>query len=87
MKRRKEPPIKTTMYCKRILAVALALLMVATTAILTVPQAEAAKIPESGNSCNIKAYTLQTSGNVRVYTNAACTTGGNEYISAASDEC
>lgn len=65
--------MKTTMYCKRILAVALALLMVATTAILTVPQAEAAKIPESGN--------------VRVYTNAACTTGGNEYISAASDEC
>lgn len=79
--------MKTTMYCKRILAVALALLMVATAAILTIPQAEAAKIPESGNTCNIKAYTLQTSGNIRVYTNAACTTGGNEYISAASDEC
>lgn len=76
---------------KRFLSAALAAILAVTSAFIAAPESHAASsgmFPSvSSNRC-IKGYTLQTSGNVRVYTNASCSRyNSEEYISAGSGEC
>ena len=76
---------------KRLLAAALAVILAITSGFILVPESHAASsgmFPSVSSSRYIKGYTLQTSGNVRVYTNASCSRyNSGEYISASSDEC
>lgn len=75
----------------KILSAVLAVIVAVTSVFILTPESHAASsgmFPSVSSSRYIKGYALQTSGNVRVYTNAACTSySSGEYISAGSDEC
>lgn len=75
----------------RIISVVLTAILAVTSVFALAPSSHAASygmFPGVSSSRYIKGYTVKTSGNIKVYKNASCTSSNSgEYISAGSDEC